>query len=102
MIRTIALSDGTTMWDELIIFETNAPIELLKELEKVSCQLYANGGDYEDIPNWSKTINDKGYLFDYVDSHTHINQFSTSNEWLCENYPKISEHYIIENQPQNN
>lgn len=87
------------MGDELIIYKTDAPIELLKELEKISCQIYVNGGDYEDIPKWSKVINEKGYLFEYIDSHIHVNSFATSRKWLHENYPEILENYIIENQP---
>lgn len=42
-MRYISLSDGTCMGDELIVFETNAPSEVLKELERVSCQIYKNG-----------------------------------------------------------
>lgn len=100
MIRTIALSDGTTMGDELIIFKTNAPTEELKNLEKISCQVYLDGGDYEDVPIWSEIINGKGYLFEYVDSCVHVTPFTTSTEWLEEKYPMTTEYYVIENQPK--
>lgn len=38
--RYIALSDEPGMGGELIIFETNAPAERLKELERESCEIY--------------------------------------------------------------
>ena len=99
MIRLITLSDGTGMGDELIIFRTNAPVEELKKLEKISCQVYLNGGNYEDVPIWADVIAEKGYLFEYVNSHTHVNPFNTSSEWVKEKYPEITENYVIENQP---
>ena len=34
-MRLITLSDGTSMGDSLIVFETDAPIEELKELERL-------------------------------------------------------------------
>ena len=66
MIRLITLSDGTGMGDELIIFKTNAPVEELKKLEKISCQVYLDGGDFEDVRIWAGVIGEKGYLFEYV------------------------------------
>lgn len=44
MSRYITLSDGTGMGGELIIFKTNAPIDVLKELENKCCELKKNGG----------------------------------------------------------
>ena len=97
-MRLITLSDGTGMGDELIVFKTNAPVAELKKLEKISCQVYIEGGDFEDVPIWGNVLQKKGYKFEYVASHQHVSPFGTSKEWLKENY-KITEHYVIENQP---
>lgn len=97
--RLIALSDGSGMGDVMIVFKTNAPIEELKELNKISNDIYINGGDAEDVPIWANILTDKGYVFDYVDEHQHITPFKTSEEWLKEKYPQITEHYCVENQP---
>lgn len=97
--RLITLCDGTGMGDSLIIFETNAPVEELKELEKISCQVYINGGDYEDIPIWAEVLIQKGYVFNCVEQHQHVTAYGTSTTWLENKYPEIKEHYTIENQP---
>lgn len=98
--RWITLSDGSGMGDTLIVFKTNAPVEELKNLEKISNDLYKNGGSYEDIPIWAEVLTKKGYIFEYIDEHQHITAFETSTEWLEKKYPQILEHYIIENQPE--
>ena len=97
--RLITLTDGTDMGGMVIIFKTNAPIEELKELEKISNDIYINGGDEEDVPIWKNVLEEKGYAFDYVDEHEHVTAFGTSSDWLKEEYPQITEHYCIENQP---
>ena len=98
-MRRIILTDGTGMGDSVIIFETDAPACELKELERISCEVYINGGDYEDVPKWASVLNEKGYTFEYVDSHQHITPMGTSSEWLEDKYPEIAENYVIENQP---
>lgn len=98
--RLITLSDGNGMGDELYIFETDAPVERLKELEKVSCDAYINGNGYDDVPHWASVLKSEGYAFDFVDSHAHINQWNSSGIWLENEYPKITEHYEIDNQPE--
>ena len=101
MERLITLTDGTGMGDALIIFKTNAPSDLLKSLEKDSCNVYINGGNYEDVPIWRDVLADKGYTLEYVDSCQHVTPYGTSTDWL-ENHDigsKIQEHYVIENQP---
>ena len=50
--RLIALTNGTGMGGELIVFSTNAPKERLQALEKESCDVFLNGGDMEDVPLW--------------------------------------------------
>lgn len=97
--RFITLTDGTDMGGMVIVFKTNAPIEELKELEKVSNAVYLNGGDVEDVPIWAEVLKNKGYVFDYVDEHEHITAFGTSRDWLEEKYSHVTEHYTIENQP---
>ena len=97
--RLIALSDGTDMGGELYVFKTNAPSEVLSELEKISCDIFINGGDYEDVPIWENVLQEKGYEFSFVDSHTHVTPYGTSRSWLEENYGEINEKYTIENQP---
>lgn len=97
--RLITLSDGSSMGNMMYVFKTNVPINELKELESISNDIYINGGDEEDIPIWANVLNDKGYIFDYVDECQHISAFGTSTEWLKEKYPQITEHYCIENQP---
>ena len=91
MTRYITLMDGVGMGDMVIVFKTNAPIDELKTLEKIS-----NDGD---VPIWGKVLTDKGYVFEYIDSHQHITPYGTSKEWLEEKYPQITEHYCIDNQP---
>lgn len=92
--RLVSLMDGTAMNDQTIIFKTNAPAEELKELERISCEVYLNDGDYEDVPIWETVLNDKGYVFEYVDSSTNC-----GSEFLEHTYAYVTEHYIIENQP---
>lgn len=103
-MRYIALTDGTTMGGELIIFKTNAPVEILKSLEKESCNVYINGGDYEDVPIWHEVITEKGYEFEFIDSCRHITPYTSSREWLSEHEigAKICEHYVIDDQPELN
>ena len=100
MKRLIALFDGTTMGDEVIVFETNAPVVVLKVLEKISCDVYINGGDYDDVPIWSEVLTEKGYVCTYVSEHQYITPFITAGDWLKHVYPDVSEYYVIENQPQ--
>lgn len=97
-VRLISFSDGTTMGDYLYIVSTNAPKEELKELERISCKLYRNGHDESDIPVWADELEEKGYIFDILDSHQHISQYRSSREWKAEKYPEVNEHYQIENQ----
>lgn len=97
--RLIALSDGTGMGDELIIFKTNAPVSELIELEKQSCQVYLDGGDDKDVPIWGEILTKKGYMFEFVDSHRHITPYGSSRTWMELDYPEVTEHYVIENQP---
>jgi len=97
--RLITLTDGTGMGGTEIIFKTNAPAEELKELERISNNIYANGVDEEDVPIWANVLVDKGYVFDYVNEHQHITAFGTSTDWLEKEYPQIKEHYRIEDQP---
>lgn len=97
--RLITLSDGSGMGDMVIVFETNAPVEELKELERISCEVYINGGEDEDVPIWADILTQKGYIFDYVAEHQHITPRGDSETWLENKYPQITEHYEIENQP---
>lgn len=99
-LRLVALSDGTGMGDEVLVFKTNAPVNRLKELEKQSCEVYINGGDSEDVPIWADILIDEGYTFDLVGEHQHVTAYSSSSEWLKEKFPEITEHYVIENQPK--
>ena len=101
--RYITLSDGTSMGGELIIFKTNAPMELLKELETISCKAYEDKKE-EDVPIWANVVQEKGFEFEYIASHQHITPFQSSSEWI-ENHPigaKINEHYVIDDQPEFN
>lgn len=97
--RRIALCDGTGMGDELIIFKTNAPVAELKKLEKQSCQVYLDGGEYDDVPNWGEVLVGKGYTFEFEDSCRHITPYTSSESWKERNYPDVKETYTIENQP---
>ena len=96
--RLISLTDGTDMGGMVIVFETNAPAEELRKLEKISCDCYINGNE-EDVPIWRDEMCGKGYVFDYVDEHKNVTAYGTSTTWLEDKYPKIVEHYVIENQP---
>lgn len=69
--RLITLSDGTGMGGELLVIRTDAPAEVLSELEKISCEIFINGANYEDVPIWADVLKEKGYEFTYIDSCTH-------------------------------
>ena len=98
-LRTIALTNGTSMGDEMLIFKTNAPVEELKKLEKQSCQVYLDGGSEEDLPIWTEVLSQKGYIFECVDLHKHITPYSSSETWMETDYSNVTEHYVIDNQP---
>ena len=98
--RLITLTDGTGMGGITIVFKTNAPIEELKELEKISNEVYLNNGDEDDIPDWSTVLEEKGYTFEFVDECMNVEIGGTADEWLVEDYPMIQEHYVIDDQPE--
>lgn len=102
MTRYITLTDGSGMGNSVYVFETNAPVEELKELERISNEVYINGGDEEDVPIWGRELTIKGYVFDYKGEHQHVTAYGTSDEWLEKNYSFVTEHYVIENQVQPN
>lgn len=97
-MRLISLCDCTDMGGEVIIFKTDAPEAKLKELERISCEVYINGGDSEDVPIWANVLANNGYTFEFVDEHGNVTVYGTSSQWLKDKYPEIKEHYIIENQ----
>ena len=97
--RLITLSDGTRMDGELLVFRTDAPAEVLSELEKISCEIFINGANYEDVPIWADVLEEKGYEFTYIDSCTHVTAYGTSSDWLEETFGEINEKYVIEDQP---
>ena len=97
--RLITLSDGTRMGGELLVFRTDAPAEVLSELEKISCEIFINGADYEDVPIWADVLKEKGYEFTYIDSCIHVTAYGTSGDWLEETFGEINEKYVIEDQP---
>ena len=91
--RWVSLMDGTGMGDQTIIYKTNAPVEELKKLEQISCDVYLNDGDYDDVPNWCDVLTEMGYVFEYMDESTN------AYELLDHAYPYVTERYVIENQP---
>ena len=97
--RLITLSDGTGMGGELLVIRTDAPAEVLSELEKISCEIFINGADAEDVPIWKDVLKEKGYEFAYIDSCTHVTAYGTSRDWLEETFGEINEKYVIEDQP---
>lgn len=97
--RLISLSDGTGMGGELLVIRTDAPAEVLSELEKISCEIFINGSDAEKVPIWADVLEEKGYEFAYIDSCTHVTAYGTSSDWLKETFGEINEKYIIEDQP---
>jgi hypothetical protein len=97
--RMVSLSDGTGMGDMCYIFKTNAPVERLKELEKVSCDAYLHGNGYEDVPLWFEVLEKEGYVFNCIDECQHVGPYMSSTTWLETKYKKVKEHYVIENQP---
>ena len=96
--RLITLTDGTSMGDTIIVFSTNAPTEELKELERVSNDVYHNGGDIDYVPIWAEVLTKKGYVFEFIDECQHVTPFCNSTDWLEEKYSNVKEHYIINNQ----
>lgn len=97
--RLISLSDGTGMGGELLVIRTDAPAEVLSELEKISCEIFINGSDAEKVHIWADVLEEKGYEFAYIDSCTHVTAYGTSSDWLEETFGEINEKYIIEDQP---
>ena len=61
---------------------------------------YLEGRNSSNVPIWADVLTEKGYCFDYVSGYAHISPFGTSSGWLKKNYPDITEHYVIENQPE--
>jgi|GEM_PF-1158018 len=51
---------------------------------------------YDEIPNWSYTLEFEGYLCRYIDSEQHVTPYGTSEEWQQENYQNIKEFYYID------
>ena len=102
--RYITLCDGTTMGDELLVVKTNAPAELLKSLEMKSCEAYLTDGDDATVPWWDEEVKKAGYDYEVIWSHTHVTAIYTSEEALEifeeKHNTKITEHYVIENQPE--
>ncbi len=94
--RFIALSDGTGMGGILYVFATDAPVEMLKTLEKESNQVYEDGRDGDEEPDWLEVLNKAGYSFEYVAEHRHVTPWGTSESWLEESFPQITEKYVIE------
>ena len=92
--RYITLSDGTSMNGELIVIRTNAPVELLKELENLSNVAYKND---DDVPLWWREVENKGYEYQNIDSCRNITPYCTSKEWLAshEEWRNIEEHYVV-------
>lgn len=74
---------------------SHAPSKRLKELEKESCALFTEEA-YDEIPNWSYTLEFEGYLCRYIDSEQHVTPYGTSEEWQQENYQNIKEFYYID------
>lgn len=91
-VRIIFLNEGTGMGGEKLVFSTNAPAVELKKLEEESNKLYAKG---EDVPIWAEVLNQKGYVFEFIDSHAHVNAWNTSSAWAKEKYPSVTEEYTI-------
>lgn len=92
--RYIGFSTGETMGDEMIVIETNAPKERLKQLETESCKLYTLE-DYENIPRWIEVLVKEGYKAEFIDFSPHITPFHSSREWLEEYFPEVDEIYHI-------
>ena len=44
------------MGGKLLVFETDAPAEVLSELEKISCEIFINGVDAEEVPIWADVL----------------------------------------------
>lgn len=78
--RLVALSDGTSMGDSLLVFQTDAPIEELKSLEEISCNAYIDGDGVDDVPLWGKVLEEKGYTFEWIAEHQHVSPFGTSED----------------------
>ena len=99
VLRLVTLCDGAGMGGELIVFETDAPVEELKRLEQISCQIFHDGRDSNDVPIWADVLANKGYTLNCINSHVHASALATSSEWLEKTYPFVTEHYVIEDQP---
>lgn len=90
-LRLITLSDGNSMGGELIVFKTNAPVDFLKNLEKISNEKNGDG-----VPIWMDIAINNGYQFEFIDSHRHVTAYGTSSDWVEKNFPNVKEKYSIE------
>lgn len=102
--RYITLCDGTTMGAELTIIKTNAPENLLRELEEKACEAYRLYGNDAEIPLWYNEVKKMGYTYEYIDSYMPISTVLRLEEFIRELEKKfnieIAENYLIEDQPE--
>ena len=88
------------MGGELLVIRTDAPAEVLSELEKISCEIFINGANYEERSYMGRCFEKRrGMNLTYIDSCTHVTAYGTSSDWLEETFGEINEKYVIEDQP---
>ena len=85
--RLIAITHGTKLYDELTVWETNAPRKYIDPLTLISTEIYLDGGNYGDIPDLYRILTSEGYLFELVDRYQHT-PTSWKNPWDAEENSK--------------
>ena len=73
------------------IIETNTPKELLEEIIKENSK-----ENQPELDMIIKTMTENSYQYKIIDRCDNITPYGTSTNWMKENYPKITEEYIIE------
>lgn len=89
--RKISIMNGTGMDGYRYIIETNTPKELLEEIIKKNSK-----ENQPELDMIIKTMTENSYQYKIIDRCGNITPYGTSTKWMKENYPKITEEYIIE------
>lgn len=90
--RTILLWDGDGMDGELVTILTDAPVDVLKNLEIESNKDLENG---DNAPSWVEVLQKKGYTASVTDSCSNMTPYTSSREWKKEHYKGVDEVYSI-------
>ena len=92
-LRYIVLNDETGMSRVTHVLKTNAPKTDVNTL--IDTINYLRKQNENDVPNFTDSITNKGYVCEYITDHQRISLYDTSGSWLESVYPEIEEIYTI-------